>query len=209
MTNNLSYQKIAKWEVLHKEHDFAYHTTNLFYKAVRIILKQVFNSISVRIRKGQLKGRNLMAKDVRKKPNLDRILKSDIGYRDLKAIRTSPDYLENIRKKLYAMIRQVGPPTFFISLSSAENHWDPLVSTLKAIRKRRNRIIENEIQSNEIDSLIRNDPVTCARYYRNKMCALRNCILHDSKYYGDIQDFFFVTEFQNRGSEHDHTLLWV
>ena len=30
MTNNLSYQKIAKWEVLHKEHDFAYHTTNLF-----------------------------------------------------------------------------------------------------------------------------------------------------------------------------------
>ena len=39
MTNNLSYQKIAKWEVLHKEHDFAYHTTNLFYKAVRIIVK--------------------------------------------------------------------------------------------------------------------------------------------------------------------------
>ena len=79
MTNNLSYQQIAKWEVLHKEHDFAYHTTNLFYKAVRIILKQVFNSICVRIRKGQLKGRKLMAKDVRKKPNLDRILKSDIG----------------------------------------------------------------------------------------------------------------------------------
>ena len=78
MTNNLSYQKTARWEVLHKEHDFAYHTTNLFYKAVRIIVKQVFNSICVRIRKGQLKGRKLMAKDVKKKPNLENILKSDI-----------------------------------------------------------------------------------------------------------------------------------
>ena len=76
---------------------------------MRIIVKQVFNSICVRIRKGQLKGRKLMAKDVKKKPNLENILKSDIGYRDLKAIRTSPDYLEQLRKKLYAMIRQVGP----------------------------------------------------------------------------------------------------
>ena len=39
MTNNLSYQNIAKWEVLHKEHDFSYHATNLFYKVVRIIVK--------------------------------------------------------------------------------------------------------------------------------------------------------------------------
>ena len=57
--------------------------------------------------------------------------------------------------------------------------------------------------------MIRNDPVTCARYYRNRICALRSLILHDNKYYGDIQDFFFVTEFQNRRSEHDHALLWV
>ena len=53
---NFSYQKIAQWEVLHIDHDFAYHTTNLFYKAIHIILNQAFNSIWVRIRKGQLKG---------------------------------------------------------------------------------------------------------------------------------------------------------
>ena len=53
---NFSYKKIAQWEVLHIDHEFSYHTTNLFYKVICIILNQVFRSIWVRIRKGQLKG---------------------------------------------------------------------------------------------------------------------------------------------------------
>lgn len=123
---NFSYQKIAQWEVLHIDHDFAYHTTNLFYKVIRIILNQVFSSIWVRIRKGQLKGRKLIAKDVKTKPNLDHILKSDIGYMDLKTIRTSLDYLQHTCKKLYAMIRQLGSPTFLFHLvaqSIIGNRW--------------------------------------------------------------------------------------
>ena len=83
-----SYKKIAQWEVLHIDHDFAYHTTNLFNKAIHIILNQVFSSIWVRIRKGQLKGWKLIAKDVTTKPNLVHILKYDIGYMDPKTIRT-------------------------------------------------------------------------------------------------------------------------
>jgi hypothetical protein len=38
---------------------------------------------------------------------------------------------------------------------------------------------------------------------------MRHLITHDIKYYGNIKDFFFVTEFQNRGSEHDHGLVWI
>jgi hypothetical protein len=53
----------------------------------------------VRIRKGQLQGRKLLAKDVKYKVNLEKILKSDIGYIDFKNIRTSPDYLQQNKKK--------------------------------------------------------------------------------------------------------------
>jgi hypothetical protein len=28
-------------------------------------------------------------------------------------------------------------------------------------------------------------------------------------FFGKISDYVFVTEFQNRGSEHDHALLWI
>jgi hypothetical protein len=34
-------------------------------------------------------------------------------------------------------------------------------------------------------------------------------ICHDETFFGKISDYFFVTEFQNRGNEHDHTLLWI
>jgi hypothetical protein len=57
--------------------------------------------------------------------------------------------------------------------------------------------------------MIRNDPVTCARYYRNIINALRQLIFHNDNYYGKIKDYFYVTEFQNGGSEHDHGLLWI
>jgi hypothetical protein len=40
----------------------------------------------VRIKKGQLQGRNLLAKDVKYKANLEKILKSDIGYIDFKLV---------------------------------------------------------------------------------------------------------------------------
>ena len=57
--------------------------------------------IWIRIRKGQLKGRKLVAKDVKYKPNLEKILKSDIGYIDFKNIRISPIFLQQIKKTIF------------------------------------------------------------------------------------------------------------
>jgi hypothetical protein len=74
-----------------------------------------------------------LAKDVKYKVNLEKILKSDIGYIDFKNIRISPDYLQQNKKTIFAMIRQLGPPTFFITFTSAEHHWDPLVATVSDI----------------------------------------------------------------------------
>jgi len=68
ISKNFTCQKIFRWEVLHKSHNFAYHTTNVFYKAVHIIINQVLNTMCIRIRKGQLKGRKLVAEDVKSKP---------------------------------------------------------------------------------------------------------------------------------------------
>jgi hypothetical protein len=32
---------------------------------------------------------------------------------------------------------------------------------------------------------------------------------HDHKYYGDFEDYFYVKEFQNRGSKHGNQLIWI
>ena len=110
---NFTYQNIAQWEVQHIDHDFTYHVTNLFYKVVLVILNHVFSSMWIRIRKGKLKGRKLIEKDVKSKPNLDRILELYLGYMDLRTIHTSQHYLKQLHKIIYAMIRQLGSLTFF------------------------------------------------------------------------------------------------
>jgi len=58
--------------------------------------------------------------------NLDKIFKLDLGYKELGRIRTSSDYLDHIHKDVFAMIRQLGPPTF-------SNNWPILIITFKKI----------------------------------------------------------------------------
>jgi len=152
----------------------------------------------------------LLAKDVKYKPNLEKLLKSHIGYIDFKHIRISPDYHQQMQKHIFAMIRQLGPPTFFVTFTSAEHLWTPLVQTLTKLHSNRNK--EKHIETIEecnIDYLVRKDPVTCTRYYRHKTNALKQLICQDSTFFGKILDYYFVTEFQNRGSAHEHALIWI
>jgi hypothetical protein len=196
--------------MLHSSGDFSCHITNLFFKTMRIIVEQFLSFMWVRIRKGQLQGRNLLAKDIKYKVNLEKIMKSDIGYIDFKNIRTSLDYLQQNKKNIFAMIRQLGLPTFFITFTSAEHCWYPLVVSISDLhRNKKCKKQTDTLENNRIDYLIRKDPMTCTQYYRHIINSLRQLICHDETVFEKITDYFFVTEFQNRGNEHDHALLWI
>ena len=65
------------------------------------------------------------------------------------------------------------------------------------------------LENNDIDYLIRKDPMACTRYYRHRINSLRQLICHDEAFFRKMSDYFFVTEFQNRGSKHDHALFWI
>jgi hypothetical protein len=41
------------------------------------------------------------------------------------------------------------------------------------------------------------------------MVAFCKLFKKKSSIFGKINDFYFVTKFQNRGIEHDHGLLWI
>ena len=140
-------------------------------------------------------------KDVKHKPNLEKILKSDIGYVDFKRIRISPDYSQQLKKNVFAMIRQLGPPTFFITFTSAEQNWDPLIQTLQELHNL-HQLAQNRQESNHpthIDKfeLIKKDPITCARYYKHRINAIKKLILTDDSFFGNVIDYFSVIEFQN------------
>jgi len=50
--------------------------------------------------------------------------------------------------------------------------------------------------------------VTCARYYNYKTSSFCKLILKNHYFLRVISYVFFIIEFQNRESEHNHELLW-
>jgi hypothetical protein len=63
------------------------------FKTMLIIIDKVLSYIWIRIIKGQLRGRNILERDLKYKENLEKILKYDIGYIDFKNIWIYHDYL--------------------------------------------------------------------------------------------------------------------
>jgi hypothetical protein len=96
------------------------------------------------------------------------------------------------------MIRQLGPPTFFITFTSAEHQWNPLVTAfIKLYKNRKNRKKIETLEDHDIDYLIRKDPVTCTCYYKHIINDLNKLICHDDTFFGKISNYYFVIEFQN------------
>jgi hypothetical protein len=108
------------------------------------------------------------------------------------------------------MIKQLGPPTFFITFTSVEHQWHPMVFTLTYLYKNRgNGKHIATLEAKDIDYLIRKDPITCSCYHRHRINSLKKLICHDETFFGKVSDYYFVTKFKNRGSENEHGLLWV
>jgi hypothetical protein len=69
--------------------------------------------------------------------NLDVILHFDLGYMDLLGLLISLDYLSQLQKNVFVMIQQLGPPTFFVTITSAESKWFFLLKCLYDVNNKK------------------------------------------------------------------------
>jgi len=116
---------------------FAYHITNIFFKTIKILIHFILFSTWIHIQKTKLLGRVLTTSDVLNDVNLDKILKFDLSYKELGCIQTSLDYLYQLHKDVFAMTRQLGPPTFFIIFTTCINNWSTFIETLKQLYEKK------------------------------------------------------------------------
>lgn len=124
--------------------------------------------------------------------NIGNILKSDIGYRFLQPDRGTPPYWQKTIKELYAMIQQLGIPTWFITFSAAEIKWNDVIRTLLFLNND-SRPVE-DIEWSERCTLITNNPVICARMFDNRVKALfRELIMSPSAPVVIVTDYFYRT----------------
>ena len=129
----VSYSTVAKWELRCQDRRAAQTVPNIFYKLKKLQIKQIQDSAFISLRKCKTKGKRYTACDLKSEDYLNKLIYLEEGFRVLRNLRGSPPYFENCKKKLFAMIRQLGNPTWFCSFSAAETRWTHLLKTLGRI----------------------------------------------------------------------------
>ena len=208
----VSYSTVAKWELRCQDRRAAKSVPNIFYKLKKLQIKQIQDSACISLRKCQTKGKKYTAGDLKSEDYLNKLVHLDEGFRVLRNLRGSPPYFEKCKKDLFAMIRQLGNPTWFCSFSAAETRWTHLLKTLGRIVEKKD-YTDGEIKQmtwKQKSDLIQKDPVTCARNFDHMVqLFIRDVLKSNVMPIGEIADFFYRVEFQQRGSPHIHGLFWV
>ena len=129
----LSISELAKYKLRFKDRRFAVNPTAIFWLLRYKQIENLRKSINFCLKKTTHK--QLTAGEVLNPESniLNELLRNDQAYAILVDDRTSPVYWEKRMKNLMAMIRQLGVPTYFFTLSAAESRWAPLLVILYRI----------------------------------------------------------------------------
>lgn len=199
-----------RWELRHRDRRVAQHPDKIFamYKKYQANFIQGKQTFALRL----LKNKEYKCSDVKNSQDLLSIAGVNDGFYFFNTLRNSPMYFQARKRELLAFIRQRGIPTFFVSLSSADLHWIPLLRSLCLLVDKK-VLTDEEVQELDFRTkcrLINSDPVTTARFFDNRMQVfIREILYHPSHPIGDVIDHFYKIEFQHRGSPHVHMLIWV
>ena len=206
------YSDIVKWELRSVDRRAAQSVPNIFFKHKKLQMKQISDKVNLAVRRCKKRGQKITAAEARDSSYVDKLVNLDEGYYIFRQLRNSPAYLETRKKDIFAMIRQLSLPTWFMSLSAADTRWTDL---LRMLAKLNDRIdySEQELENlswQEKTKLVQKDPVTCSRYFDHRVQEFLNTVLKSScEPIGKLLDYFYRVEFQQRGSPHIHMLVWI
>ena len=206
------YSDIVKWELRSVDRRAAQSVPNIFFKHKKLQMKLISDKVNLAVRRCKKRGQKITAAEARDSSYVDKLVNLDEGYYIFRQLRNSPAYLETCKKDIFAMIRQLSLPTWFMSLSAADTRWTDL---LKMLAKLNDGIYysEKELENlswQEKTKLVQKDPVTCSRYFDHRVQEFLNTVLKSScEPIGKLLDYFYRVEFQQRGSPHIHMLVWI
>ncbi|XP_052713814.1 uncharacterized protein LOC128187408 [Crassostrea angulata] len=197
--------------LMNADNRFAKDTSYIFFSQYLSELNQVIEKTQISIRKSVTKigSEKLVTPDMLQDPDaLSKLLRNDEALRFMQPIRGTPAYWSAAQKDLFAMLRQLGIPTWFCSFSAAEHRWNDAIRTI--LRQQNDHRDPDLLDWSEKNEVLRSNPVTVARMFEHRFHMFqRDVILSPSEPIGKVVDFFQRVEFQQRGSPHMHCLYWV
>ena len=205
---------IFKAELKHKDKRVWSDPANIFWKAKHLQIQKFASKVTLALRRvvGS-RNQNITAEKLLDKEQREDIRRQDDGYHIYKDIPNTPPYFEKLGKELRAMVRQLGNPTIFISLSSADTSWVPLQQALGLLLDEAvysENFIKEEMTFEQKCQQVSSHPAACSRYFHHRVQKFfKYIIMGPHSPFGNVIDYAHRTEFQKRGSPHIHGLLWI
>ena len=145
------------------------------------------------------------------KETVQSIVKSDLGYTFMNYVKGSPAFWKRFQLEVLAMIRQLGCPTLFFTLSCADLRWNELIHIISLINGL-NLTTEDIASLNYFErcEILNNNPVLVARHFQYRLEVLFvEILMIPAGPLGEIKYYAFRVEFQFRGSPHIHSFIWI
>ena len=197
--------------LMNADNRFARDSNYIFFSQYMSELNQVIEKTQISVRKSFAKtstGKLVTPEMLQDPILLSKMINKDEAIRFMQPIRGTPAYWQTAQKDLFAMLRQIGIPTWFCSFSAAEFRWN---TTIEAILRQQcdDRKVD-DMDWTEKSEILRSNPVTVARMFEHRFHVfLRDVIMSPSEPIGKVVDYFQRVEFQQRGSPHMHCLFWI
>ncbi|XP_035683454.1 uncharacterized protein LOC118420666 [Branchiostoma floridae] len=210
----LTVRKYFNQRLLDADGRFATDVDYLFAAQYVVEAKQIQDDASIALRQTRgrmVQGGQINAGVVKNTSNLATWFRTDTAYKYLKNVRGSPAYWQRALYDLLAMVRQLGTPTWFLTLSAADMQWPEIIQSIG--RQYGHSFTPDDIAAmpwQEKCEWLNKNPVTAARLFQNRLeVFFKDFICSSAHPIGEVEDYFIRVEFQARGSPHAHTVLWV
>ena len=113
--------------------------------------------------------------------------------------------------EILGMVKQLGIPTWFMTLSCADLRWPELFQIIARMQGRSmcNEEVEG-LSYNEKCQMLNTNPVIVAKHFQYQVeTFFTEILLSDANPIGKIVYYALRIEFQMRGSPHLHALIWT
>ena len=163
---NLSPTKYFNARLLHYSGKFAMNPEYLFFGQFIIEQKKVSDSINIALTK--VHGQPVTASHLRSNlQSLQQLICQDQAYLFLRQIPGTPPYWQKFMYEVVAMVKQLGIPSWFMTLSCADLRWPELFQIIAKTQGL--NLTDEEIEAlsyNERCSMINLNPVVVAKHFQ-------------------------------------------
>ena len=207
----LDLRRYINQRLLNVDTRFSQDLEYIFAQQYACELKQLRSAIQLALRKMSINGSAINAGFLKSRENVQGLVMKDFAYKFMKNVRGTPAYWQQQLFDTLAMLRTLGTPTFFLTLSAAEFLWPSFI--VAVARCQGEWISETEVATmdwNKKAQYLRRNPVVTVQMFQHRVESFfKDFLMSDAHPLGKLKEYCIKIEFQARGSPHAHCLLWI